>query len=302
LTPGQKLSQIQRILVERDIGRLPVIEGERLLGIVSRTDVLRSLYDTPQPHATAPGATLADALLRLPERWLALLRRCGELAEREGLEAYAVGGFVRDLILGRAAGQEGYQPDLDIVVEGDGLAFARTLAGEMQAALTQHLQFQTSTLTLPDGLSLDVATARQEEYCRPAALPVVVGSTLKEDLFRRDFSINSMALRLTREHFGELIDFFGGRADLESSLVRVLHNHSFIDDPTRMFRAVRFEQRLHFHLEQNTERLLRQAVLQDRFENISSSRIREELLQCLREPSPLDMLRRLNKLKILRTI
>ena len=209
-----------------------------------------------------------------------------------------MGGFVRDLLLPYPCSRE---YDLDIVVEGNGLLFAQALARSLNAELRQHPRFQTSTLTSKDGFTIDVATARQEHYPGPGVLPVVQAGNLKQDLFRRDFSINAMAMRLTQESFGELIDDYGGRADLQAGRVKILHDRSFVDDPTRVFRAVRFEQRLGFHLEPNTEELLGRAVAHG-FDRLSSERLRNEILACLREETPLDNLHRLQGLRVLQSV
>jgi len=298
--PEANLAEIQQLLVERDIGRVPVVDGSTLVGIVSRTDLLRALYAPLPPKTIKAARTIHEQLLKLPEDWRDLLTACGQVGTREGVEVYAVGGFVRDLLL-FAQPHQGLM-DVDLVVEGSGIDYARALAEHLEASVRVHARFQTATLKLPDGRSLDVATARTETYCRPAALPVVTGSTLKQDLYRRDFSINALALRLTGSQRAQLVDYFGAQHDLESGVIRVLHNHSFIDDPIRILRGIRFEQRLHFHLEATTEHLLRAAVAQDILGQASPERVRDELLSCLQEPRPVPVLRRLDQLKILRAI
>lgn len=300
VAPDAHLAEIQQLLVERDIGRVPVLDGEQLVGIVSRTDILRALYAPLPPKSVKVARTVKEQLLKLPDLWRDLLTDCGLVGGRLGVEVYAVGGFVRDLLL-FAQPSQGLM-DVDLVVEGAGLDYARALAEHLGASVRVHERFQTATLKLPDGRSLDVATARTETYCRPAALPVVTGSTLKQDLYRRDFSINALALRLTGSQRALLVDYFGAQQDLESGVIRVLHNHSFVDDPIRILRGIRFEQRLHFHLESSTEHLLRSAVAQDILGQASPERVRDELLSCLQEPRPVPVLRRLDQLKILRAI
>ncbi len=297
VNPSTPLPEIRSLMVERDIGRVPVLDGDKLVGLVSRTDVLAYLYRTPHERSTAT-VSVASRLLRLPEDTLAFLRHCSELVGRLDQPAFVVGGFVRDLLLGRA------NFDIDLVIEGDGPAFGRALAQETGGEVKVHARFQTCAVHYPEGdlSKVDVATARSETYCRPAALPAVEGSTLKQDLYRRDFTINCLAIHLDPDRFGELIDFFGGQRDLEAGLVRVLHNHSFIDDPTRAFRAVRFEQRLGFRLEHHTERLLRAAIKSRVLQELSPSRMLEELRLCLLEPHPIETLRRLEQLKILRWV
>lgn len=293
--PETTLPEIQRVLVENDIGRVPVTEDGRLLGIVSRTDVLRALHGTC-PIPVVPPDPAPPQLLHLPPPVLDLLRQCGRLGEEIGFEVYAVGGFVRDLLLGLP------NSDVDVVVEGDGIEYARHLAATFGGRCSEHDKFGTAVVSLPDGRKIDVATARTELYTRPAALPVVRGSTLKQDLYRRDFSINAMALRLHPEKFGRLVDFFGAQRDLQSGLIRVLHNLSFIDDPTRIFRAIKFEQRYGFRIEPNTEHLLRSAVSQEVLGMVSTERIRDELVQILSEARPQLAVQRMDKLKVLRLV
>ncbi len=293
--PEDPLPEIQRVLVENDIGRVPVTEGERLLGIVSRTDVLRALHGTSLMPPVRPDPA-PPQLLRLEPRVLTLLRRCGEIGEQVGYGVYAVGGFVRDLLL------EVPNFDVDLVVEGSGIDYGTHLARALEGRCTAHEEFGTAVVTLPDGQKLDVATARTELYTRPAALPVVRGSTLKQDLYRRDFTINAMALRLHPESFGRLVDFFGAQRDLQAGVIRVLHNLSFIDDPTRIFRAIRFEQRYGFRMESNTEHLLRSAVGLEVLSLVSPQRVRDELILILSEPRPIPAIQRMDRLKVLRLV
>lgn len=229
----------------------------------------------------------------LPPQVLALAKIAGIEASELGQELYIVGGVVRDLLLGRA------NFDFDLVVEGDAIQLARQIAKGSQAKLTIHSHFGTAKLKYP-GFSLDLATARCESYRRPGALPTVQPGSLKDDLIRRDFSINAMALCLTPQRFGELIDLYHGKDDLERCLVRILHQNSFIDDATRILRALRYEQRLGFKLETETERLLRRDAA--KLDTISGDRIRHELELILKEDQPERVLRRADELGILNKI
>jgi tRNA nucleotidyltransferase (CCA-adding enzyme) len=295
--PDTTLDQARQKLVHHNVGRLPVMKDGQLLGIISRTDVLRQFYDTQRLHLPGSGeAPASDHLLQLPYRSLELLKQAGNVALQCSVEVYAVGGFVRDLLLQRL---EERTWDLDLCVEGTVDHFLDELATRWQASVHRHPRFETATLVLPDGQKVDVARARQESYVRPAALPEVQSSNLKQDLFRRDFTINALALRLTEGHFGEMIDFFGGQADLNGQVIRILHNHSFIDDPTRILRAIRLEQRLGFHLGDTTEHLLRAALQQGILPLAGPNRIRDEIVLCLSEADPVAILERLNKLKVL---
>jgi tRNA nucleotidyltransferase (CCA-adding enzyme) len=191
--------------------------------------------------------------------------------------AFLAGGVVRDLLLGRPV------RDLDIVIEGDGPAFARRLAARLGASVRVHERFGTATLTLPSGAKLDVASARRERYASPGALPAVeAGASIEEDLARRDFTINALALALATGP--GLVDPWGGRADLSRGIVRVLHPRSFFDDPTRAFRAVRYSNRLGFHLAAATRVALRSAISAGAFEFVSGDRLRREIRLIFDEP------------------
>ena len=296
VTPDTTLDEARQKLVHHNVGRLPVMEEGKLVGIISRTDLLRHLYDTSRLRLPSEEAPTSDFLLQLPYRSLELLKQAGAVAARCGVEVYAVGGFVRDLLLRRLDERTW---DLDLCVEGTVDHFLDELATHWEASVHRHPRFETATLVLPDGQKVDVARARQESYVRPAALPEVQSSNLKQDLFRRDFTINALSVRLTEGHFGELVDFFGGQADLQGQTIRILHNHSFIDDPTRILRAVRLEQRLGFHLGSTTENLLRGALQQRILPLAGPQRIRDEIVLCLSEKQAVTILERLNKLRVL---
>ncbi|MGB8707353.1 MAG: CCA tRNA nucleotidyltransferase [Dehalococcoidia bacterium] len=226
----------------------------------------------------------------LPPPVLALVKIAGKEASELGQELYLVGGVMRDLFLGRA------NFDFDLVVEGEAIKLARKMAKDSQAKLTVHTRFGTAKLNYP-GFSLDLATARSETYSKPGALPTVKPGSLKDDLIRRDFSINAMALHLNPQRFGELIDLHNGEDDLERRLIRILHPKSFIDDATRILRAIRYEQRLGFKLEAETEKLLRRHVAM--LNTISGDRIRHELELILKEDKPERALRRAEELEVL---
>ncbi|GAI51444.1 unnamed protein product, partial [marine sediment metagenome] len=204
----------------------------------------------------------------LPQQILKLVKDAGEKASKLGQELYLVGGAVRDLFLGRA------NFDLDLVVEGDAIKLAQELAKDGQAKLTVHPRFGTAKLSYTD-FSLDLATARRETYSQPGALPTVQPGSLTDDLRRRDFSINAMALCLTPDRFGELVDLYHSKDDLDNGLIRILHPRSFIDDATRILRGLRYEQRLGFKLEPKTAELLRRDAAM--LDTISGDRIRHEL-------------------------
>jgi tRNA nucleotidyltransferase (CCA-adding enzyme) len=224
---------------------------------------------------------------------LALVRKAGALAAERRLGTYLVGGVVRDVLLGWA------NSDLDLVVEGDAVELAESLAGEVGGRLVVHRRFGTAKVRTAN-LTIDLAMARAESYARPGALPTVRPGSIQDDLARRDFTVNAMALRLDPGRFGKLVDPFNGQKDLEEKLIRVLHDGSFIDDATRMLRAVRYEQRFGFRLEASTERMLRQNVAMLR--TISGDRIRHELELILKEEHPEKALKRAGELGLLKEV
>jgi tRNA nucleotidyltransferase (CCA-adding enzyme) len=243
---------------------------------------------------------------RLPGSIYRTLRLIGRLAKSHDFRAYLVGGFVRDILLNK----ENF--DVDITVEPDGIAFAEILAHKTGGTLVVHKRFGTASVFIkwPKGTSrqhprtfrIDVATARTERYEQPAALPQVTFSSIRDDLLRRDFTINAIAASLNPNHFGEVIDFFGGQRDLVDGVVRVLHDGSFIDDPTRIFRAVRFEQRFNFKIEAHTVDLIQHAVDLKMFEKVHKQRIRDEIILILKEKNPIKALQRMAELHEFRFI
>lgn len=222
----------------------------------------------------------------LPEDVKELIAAASDISERQNINAYLVGGFVRDLLL------EVKNLDLDIVVEGDGIQFAQALGTRFRAKIISHRRFGTATVILTNGHKIDVATARKETYPHPGSLPVVSAGSLRNDLFRRDFTVNAMAVSIGKDKFGQLIDYFGGKKDLESKKIRVLHDLSFIDDPTRILRGIRFEKRYNFKFEAATFRILKKAIKQRMLDRVQPHRLRDELLLILKEEDPLRNIRR----------
>ncbi len=234
------------------------------------------------------------SLSKMPMRQRHLLKQICRLADERGLAVYLVGGVVRDLFLKR----ENW--DLDLTVEGDGVAFARLVADRYRAGLAVFERFATARLTFPDGLKMDIATTRRESYAQPAVLPTVQPASIEEDLYRRDFTINAMAVQLNSGQFGRLLDVYGGQRDLRARTIRVLHAGSFQDDPTRIFRAIRFEQRFGFRLERTTLRLLAQAASTNLIQQLSGPRLQNEILLLFAEHDPVRAIARLAQLKLLR--
>lgn len=305
VSPEAELTEIQEKIIDHKQRILPVVAGSQVIGVVTRTDLLNVLVrrsqlmerqsPDPTPHPDNVRSKNVKRFLseRLDKRLHAMLVAIGEAAEAQGFRAYVVGGFVRDLFL--------YRPneDLDVVIEGDGIAFAKIFARQMGARVHAHFKFGTAVVTFPDGSKIDVATARMEYYQFPAAMPTVEMSSIKLDLFRRDFTINTLAIRLNPEHFGTLIDFFAAQKDIKSKTVRVLHNLSFVEDPTRVFRAIRFEQRFGFTIGKLTADLIENAVKMDFFRRLSGRRVFTELRLILTEENPVWSLKRLNDFGLL---
>ena len=313
VNPRTPIHTIHQIIHEKDASIVPVMKGSRLLGSIYRTDVLKTVHSglfaegVTSETEKAVVLNVAKKMERiLPGEILALLKKIGALANHNHYTVFVVGGLVRDLILGAK------NIDLDIVLEGDAIKFGSLVASQLGGTLVPHRRFGTASVVMPwpgkpqetreGNLKIDLATARKERYERPAALPQVSFSTLKDDLIRRDFTINAMAVSLNKDNFGQLIDFFGGEKDLGDGRIRVMHDGSFIDDPTRIFRAVRFEQRFGFHIDSHTESLVKDAISKGMFGRTENQRIRDELILILKEAKPLKALKRMEELGELRFI
>ncbi|HOW42532.1 MAG TPA: hypothetical protein PLF03_02580 [Candidatus Omnitrophota bacterium] len=229
-------------------------------------------------------------LKKLPEEMQRLLYEARDTADRLGVPVFLIGGSVRDLIMDVG------NFDLDIAVEGDGIGFAKDYARTLKAAWLAHKRFGTATVTVKPHLKIDVASTRRETYPAAGALPQVKAGSLIHDLARRDFTINTLALRLNRKGFGEVVDKFNGRKDIARKLIRILHDRSFIDDPTRILRGIRFEQRYGFHIEPRTLACLKAAVRRDALSSVGPQRVRDELHLLCKEKHPLKSLKRLQVL------
>ena len=251
-------------------------------------------HQTPESLKTGGGLDLAERCrTHVSPALQALLQTAARTADVSRVRAYAVGGFVRDLLLGVR------DEDLDLTIEGDGVAFARQLAAATEGICKGPSAFGTAVVIAGDGHKIDVATARRETYKHPAALPTVEPGGIRDDLLRRDFSINTMAFVLNGPEAFTLLDWYGGQADLAEGVIRVLHNRSFRDDPTRILRAIRLEQRFGFILHRHTLRLLQRAADKGWIELLSGARLWRELRLMLEGESPVACLRRLDELGIL---
>lgn len=305
--PEASLFQIQELIIENKQRVLPVVKQEKVVGVITRTDLLNILISGPSmteylydsrkaPHFVRKKNIAYLMEERLPQRIIELLKSLGEVADDLGYNAYAIGGFIRDLFL------KFDNLDIDIVIEGDGIRFAQEYAKKVPVRIRYHTKFKTAVLIFSDGFKVDVATARSEYYESPAALPVVELSSIKMDLYRRDFTINTLAVKLNSRHYGLLIDFFGAQKDLKEKAIRVLHNLSFVEDPTRAFRAVRFEQRFGFKIGKLTVNLIENAIRIGGIEKLAPKRVFTELQLILNEGNPLPIIKRLIDLKLLQAV
>lgn len=308
------LDKVQEVMTETGWGQIPVLDqNSSIVGIITRTDLLKAIG---KPKTTSVDKKNISNKLNsaLPKAHIALLNLIAKHAHQQKTAIYIVGGFVRDLILNRPS------LDFDIVVEGDAILFTQSLLKQFGGKVNTHKRFGTAKWQIGDihqnlledyheynekDLSelpetLDLISARTEFYDFPTALPQVERSSIKLDLHRRDFTINTLALRLDGNHYGELYDYWGGYEDLQAGLIKVLHSLSFVDDPTRLIRAVRFEQRFNFRIEDRTFQLMEEA--RDLINQVSGDRLRHELNLILSESDPKPALLRLQALNFLQQI
>ncbi len=308
---SESLENVQKLMMETGWGQIPVVDEQNseIIGIITRTDILKSISKSSAPHHQRSLAQQLKAAL--PVAQIKLLQIIAEMALKNNSMTYVVGGFVRDLILKRPVS------DYDLVIEGDAISLAKLVTERYGGRLVTHSRFGTAKWYISNQvkdeickdipelestdsalpMSLDFISARTEFYERPTALPVVERSGIKLDLHRRDFTINTLAIRLDPRHFGELIDSWGGYADIQHKVIRVLHSLSFIDDPTRILRAVRFEHRFSFNIDKRTLELMSEAA--DQLKAITGERLRHELDLIFAEEDPAGILNRLQELNLL---
>ncbi len=306
--------EVQQQMVERNQRIVPILDHQTVIGIFSRTDLLRALHQgTTQdttPITTPTKATPSTStplhtwnvthLLknRLSAPLLSLIEKVEQLADQLDVSVFLVGGFVRDLLMGIP------NFDLDFMIEGDGIQFGKALAKVLSGEWTIHERFGTVSITTAN-IPQSPADASSRRGHRPdgilripTALPTVERSSIKKDLYRRDFTINALAIRINRTP-GELLDYFGGRRDIKDQVIRVLHSLSFVEDPTRVFRAIRFEQRFRFRISKETEQFIKQAKTMELFQRLSGSRLGNELIHMLEEPDPARGIRRLEEFRLM---
>ena len=305
--PNASLKEVQELIIRKKLRVLPVVEDGNVLGVITRTDLLNILlgdplipeflYDSKNASHFIRKKNMAALLKeRLPQKVIKLLKNFGQTADMLGYNVYLVGGLVRDVLLRRE------NLDVDIVIEGDGIKFAHEFAEHYDARVRSHPKFGTAVLIFPDGFKVDVATARMEYYESPGAPPIVETSSLKLDLYRRDFTVNTLAIKLNKRNYGILIDYFGAQEDIKEKVLRVLHNLSFVEDPTRVLRAIRFEQRFGFKIGKLTLALVKNAVKTNCFKDVSGRRLFLELKLILKEQDPVKAIERMNEFDMLQLI
>lgn len=309
VAPEDSIERVRALMIEKGWGQIPVVKGDRIVGVVTRTDLIRLPPSEQEAKRQEIIGRMEEAF---PAPLLTLIRHIGARAVAREEQLYFVGGIVRDLLLKQAIF------DVDLVVEGDAVKLCRELIGEMGGEIRAHSRFGTAKWLLDAGVwrhispelsdtelqalpgYIDFVTARTEFYSSPTALPTVAWSSIKQDLHRRDFTINTLAIRLSPAHWGQILDFYGGQADLEAGIIRVLHSLSFVEDPTRILRAARFEARLGFHLDPRSEALIAEALpLLDR---VTGGRLRHEMELIFNEARPEAALDRLQALQALQQI
>jgi len=301
--PDVSMDSLQEMIIGSGQRIVPVVDQGDLIGVITRTDLFRHLVTDGRvmsrndegrgQHSLRKKQLVKLLKSQLPARIFLLLRELGECAEVAGVKAYAVGGFVRDMLLRKK------NLDIDIVVEGDGISFAKSFAEGRDCRVRSHAKFGTAVVVFPDDFKIDIASTRMEYYVEPGALPDVEHASIKLDLYRRDFTINTLAVSLNSDDFGELLDYYQAQRDLQQQAIRVLHNLSFVEDPTRVFRAIRFEQRLGFRLGRHTESLLRSAVRMGFVDKVAGPRVYNELVIIFKEPDPILSVHRMSEFGLL---
>lgn len=294
------LEEIHQLIIDHNIGRLPVLEQGEIIGIISRTNIIEAIHsetiktDMDEETSSNLQKNIHEQMVeQLPDSIYTLLQEIGSLAQQLKISTYLVGGIVRDIFLNLP------NDDIDIVVEGNGIYFAEQLQESYGGELVTYTEFGTATWTHPEGLEIDIASSRLEYYERPASLPDVETSTLDEDLYRRDFTINAMAVYLNADLFGNVVDPFSGQSDLLAEHITVLHNLSFVEDPTRILRAVRFEGRFDFKMDEQTESLALHSI--DQMKDLSKERLLNDVKRLFQEVDPSYVVERLFSLNFWQT-
>lgn len=300
VTPDTYFEEIEKTMVEKNIGRIPVVVKGKVVGIITRSDILRGIYlksEKTQKYLIDNSKINKILEKNLSKKILTLIKKIGRIADKMKINAYLVGGFVRDVFLNSET------KDIDIVIEGDSISFSQELMKIFNTNIHIFPDFKTATLNIDD-IRIDIASSRREYYKEPASLPrVELGGSIKDDLLRRDFTINTLAICINKKRYGELIDLLGGYKDLKEKKIRVLHNLSFIDDPTRILRSVRYATKLNFKIERETKHLIKNTIKTGLFTDAKNTRIKEELFLILKDKNiaykGLKLLKNLGALKLI---
>ncbi len=308
LTTKDTLLSAVEIILKQSQRLVPIVDGASVVGVLTRTDVIKLFINKalhlpeiiPQEQE-AKERNIAPQLSEFLDREiLHTLQQAGTVGDELATNVFVVGGFVRDLLMKKK------NFDLDISVEGDSLKYAHSLAKRLDGTVRVHSKFKTAIITYTDAKGqkkhLDIATSRLEYYEKPAALPTVELSSIKIDLYRRDFTINALAIQLNKKNFGLLIDPFGAQKDIREKNISVLHSLSLIEDPTRILRAVRFERRFSFRISNNTERLIKNALNLGILDRLSGTRLFNEITHICNESDVAACFRRMEQWNMLETI
>ncbi len=298
------LAELIEIIIDARQYLVPIVEDDAVVGVVTRTDLVNIFMAEPQPSTINKSNKVRSLQKimrdRLPKDVYEFLEKAGAIADELRMTAYVVGGFVRDILLERK------NFDIDLVVEGNGIAYAKELAKQLGGRMRAHQKFLTAIVIFTNDagqeMHIDIATARLEYYEYPAAMPTVEISSIKLDLFRRDFTINALAIHLGKDVFGQLVDFFGGQRDIHDKRIRILHTLSFVEDPSRCLRAVRFEQRYNFKLSPKVENLMKNALSLKLMDKLQGARLYHEMRSIFEEFNPVVCLWRLDDLGLLPAI
>ncbi len=300
VSPESSIEEVEKIMVERNIGRVSVVVKGRVVGMITRSDILRGIYlKSEESFSPIEQEKVVKCINKIiSKKTVRLLKKIGEISNRLNIRSYVVGGFVRDLFLNKET------KDIDIVVEGDSILLAQEIKKEMNVNIHIYPNFKTCTINYPDGLRIDIASSRREYYKEPASLPKVeISHSLREDLLRRDFTINTLAISINKNSFGKLIDLLGGYKDLKEKRIRVLHKLSFIDDPSRIMRAIRYSSKLKFKIEKETKNLIISTIKTGLFTDARNTRIKEELFMILGDKDTaicgLKLMKKLGALKMI---
>ncbi len=300
------LSEIQKIIIEKNLKFVLVGKSRgKIKGIITRMALFRNLYENQVKKDRFSLTKLPGIFTehikpmmerRFPKHVSSLLKKAGKVADEMGVDVYLVGGMVRDLILNEE------NIDIDLVVEGNGIAYAEKLGKVFKGKVRSHDKFQTAVVLLQNDLKIDIASSRMEYYDYPGALPTVERGMIRQDLYRRDFTINTLAIKVNKSDYGTLVDYFGGRKDLKENKIRVIHGLSFIEDPTRAYRAIRFANRLGFEIANETKNLIRTAIKKGIFERLTGRRILKELILIFDDEHPVKTVKMLESFGLLEFI